>query len=380
MKKLITMTLVLAMGISLCACGKKGQTNETSGNGSAGDQPHERITGTISMLNMTEDEYADIVESRRKTGVMMIEEGYTKRPDDGPGAPGEELPPEEQEGKGQPQEVNKGKIVFYDSLDALLMALNAGDIDSIEIYQSVARYLCATNDNLRMGISYDTDKELGTFAQLVQTGHNCNDFAFMMLEKNAALRDEFNTAIADMKSDGTLDRLVKEQIDAAIEGAELKTIEMPEFAGAETVKIAVTGAFPPMDYVAANGTPAGFNTAVLAEIGNRIGKNIELVVVDSIGRATALSSGAVDAVFWTRTSMAGKDWGAKSEAEQGKDMAEKDADMTEEEIELLKEVDETIDFLSYGTADMPEGTIITDAYFSDIFVPVELVREEPQGK
>ena len=138
------------------------------------------------------------------------------------------------------------------------------------------------------------------------TGISGNDFAFLMMEDNAALRDEFNAAIEAMKADGTLDRLVQEQIDGLIDGGEFKPVELPHFDGAETVKVAVTGALPPMDYVAADGTPAGFNTAVLAEIGQRTGKNIELVVVDSMGRAAALASGAVDAVFWTRTSSAAR--------------------------------------------------------------------------
>ena len=146
---------------------------------------------------------------------------------------------------------------FYDTLDALLIALNAGDIDSIEIYQSVARYLCATNDNLEMLAKYDTDKEQNNFAELVQNGLNANDFAFMMIEDKAELRDEFNNAIADMKADGTLDRLVKEQIDDLIDGGEIKAVEMPKFDGAETVKVAVTGALPPMDYVAADGSKDG---------------------------------------------------------------------------------------------------------------------------
>ena len=141
------------------------------------------------------------------------------------------------------------KIVFYGTLDSLLMALNAGDIEGIEIYQSVARYLCATKDNLQMGSSFDTDKENSTFAEITLNGVMGNDFAFLMMESNAALRDEFNTAIADMKADGTLDRLVKEQIDDLIDGGEIKPI-----------------ALPPMDYVAADGTLAGFNTAVLADL------------------------------------------------------------------------------------------------------------------
>ena len=260
------------------------------------------------------------------------------------------------------------------------MALNAGDIDSIEIFQSVARYLCAANENLRMGVSYSKDKTLNTFAALVQKGVNGNDFAFMMMESNADLRDEFNAAIADMKADGTLDRLVKEQIDDLIDGSEIAPIELPKIDGAETIKVAVTGALPPMDYVAADGTPAGFNTAVLAEIGQRTGKNIEIVVVDSMGRAAALASGAVDAVFWTRTSGASQELAGMTEEEREAVKAKGEADLTEEEIALMNEIQEIIDFPAYGASDMPEGTIVTEPYFSDVIVPVELAGDGPQGK
>jgi ABC-type amino acid transport substrate-binding protein len=266
------------------------------------------------------------------------------------------------------------KIVFYDTLDALLMALNAGDVNGIEIYQSVARYLCATNDDLKMGVTFDTDAKRSTFAALVLGGINGNDFSFLMLEDNAALRDEFDAAIEDMKMDGTLDRLVKEQIDGPIEGGEFKPVELPKFDGAETIKVAVTGALPPMDYVAADGTPAGFNTAVLAEIGNRLEKNIELVVVDSLGRAAALASGAVDAVFWTRTSVLSQNAANGSAEEMEAKKTAWGRNMTEEELKLLTEINENIDFSAYGAGDMPEKTITTVPYFSDVLVPVFLVR------
>ena len=45
-------------------------------------------------------------------------------------------------------------------------------------------------------------------------------------------------------------------------------------------------------------------------------KNIEIVIVDSIGRATALSSGTVDAVFWTRTNEAASTFAEMSEEER----------------------------------------------------------------
>ena len=73
---------------------------------------------------------------------------------------------------------------------------------------------------------------------------------------------------------------------------------MPKFDGAKTIKVAVTGDLPPLDFISANGKPAGFNTAVLAEIANRMLLNIELVNVDGGARAAALTSKQVDVVFW----------------------------------------------------------------------------------
>ena len=42
-----------------------------------------------------------------------------------------------EEGSGPQSENMDLTVVYYDSLDAMLMGLNAGEIDSMEIYQSV---------------------------------------------------------------------------------------------------------------------------------------------------------------------------------------------------------------------------------------------------
>ena len=383
MKNIVSLTLALMLALSLALCA-------FAENSPAGDPPAPKTTGTLSLLNMTEDEYAAFVYARIQTGVQMIREGYAEaqtgildatpvgKPEGEPpqGEPQEDAP--EGAPEDEPPEKKEDKVVYYDTLDALLMALNAGDIDSIEIFQSVARYLCATNDNLRMGISYDTDKPLNTFAEVVLSGHGGNDFSFLLMEDNAALRDEFNAAIADMKTDGTLDSFVETYIDGVIAGDEPAAIEMPRFDGARTVRVAVTGSLPPMDYVAPDGTPAGFNTAVLSEIGNRTGMNIELVQVDSLGRAAALASNTVDAVFWTRTSSLSQKLVDMSEAEREAERSQGEASLTEEEIALMEEINNRIDFLVYGTSDVPEGTIVTEPYFSDVFVLVELAASGQQ--
>ena len=136
MKKLIALMLALALASTLTLSALAENAPATV-----------RTFGTLSMLNVTEEECAAFLEARLQAGGKLVEEGYAEQPEYDPGIP--------------PEGVVR-KIVFYDTLDALLMALNAGDIDGIETYQSVARYLCAANDNLQMGIIYDMDKERNT--------------------------------------------------------------------------------------------------------------------------------------------------------------------------------------------------------------------------
>ena len=99
-----------------------------------------------------------------------------------------------------------------------------------------------------------------------------------------------------------------------------------------------------------------------------------------MGRAAALASGAVDAVFWTRTSGSSQELAGMTEEEREAVKAKGEADLTEEEIALMNEIQEIIDFPSYGATDMPEGTITTEPYFSDVLVPVKLAGDGPQGK
>lgn len=99
-----------------------------------------------------------------------------------------------------------------------------------------------------------------------------------------------------MKGDGTLDKII---LDYTLEpGAVQKSVEFEKFEGADEIKIAITGDIPPIDYINADGKPAGFNTALLAEIGKRLKMNIKTVNVDTGARTAALTSGRVDVVFW----------------------------------------------------------------------------------
>ena len=140
------------------------------------------------------------------------------------------------------------------------------------------------------------------------------------------------------------------------ESGEPEAIEFEQFEG-DPIKVAVTGSLPPMDYVAADETPAGFNTAVL------------------VGRALALSQGNVDVVFWTRgpSEVLAKD-GIKSMSDEEvvEFLQEKEANYTEEENAIMSALRDSLPRDVFMKRDMPEGTVITVPYYTDLNVLVTL--------
>lgn len=340
MKKLVSLTMALMLALAALAVPAMAEENFVG------------KVGVLTMLNMTEEEMEGIVAAQMMlTGQMLKESGTVDA---------EEAP------TGVPENV----IVYYDTLDAMLMALNAGDIDVMNVYANTANYLCAENDQLALLTRLTELDDDQVFTMMAMNGLLANSFSFMMMEGKEALRDEFNAAIDAIAEEGTLGRLFEDHIYGVIYTGEVEPVEMPVIDGAETIKVAITGALPPMDYIAPDGTPAGFNTALLAEISTRIGKNFELVQVDSVGRAAALASGTVDVVFWTRTNSVANMLSGKTEEEKEAEIAEQAKFLTEDQAAVMESIDAIVDFGAYGNVDMPEGTIITEPYCTDWIVPV----------
>ena len=194
-------------------------------------------------------------------------------------------------------ELESPEYTYYKNLSTALMDLNSGKITVLCLEEASAAYVVARNDKLAIA---DTGDEAFNV-----------DFSMMTMENNKEVYDILNNAIKEMKADGTLATLIENELKAYI-NSDPETKELPKFDGAKTIKVGVTGDVPPMDFVASNGKAAGFNIALLAEIANRAQVNIELVQVDTDARAMALSSGNVDAVFWTKSvtcSKCNESWG-----------------------------------------------------------------------
>jgi len=174
-------------------------------------------------------------------------------------------------------------VKFFDNLSTMQMGLESNDVNEISVYSCVANYLSGAG-------KYESvpDNALSKLS---------DSFCFAVRKDDTELKAQLDKAIDEMKSDGTLDKLVKDYITDA-EPDNIPRVEIPMTDGAPTIKVGVTGDLPPLDLVLPDGTPAGFNTAMLAEIAKRIGRNIELVNIDSGARAAALASNQIDVIFW----------------------------------------------------------------------------------
>ena len=193
------------------------------------------------------------------------------------------------------------KARFYDSLPQMQMALSRGDISEMILPDFVAEYLLKINPNY-------------TPCCVSNSGQMTLCFGFMKSRQH--LLDRWNAAIRSMRNDFTLSGLFQKYVKNfppdetfdAIYGISQKQrrkenrITFDVFPNEPTVKVAVTGDLPPVDFVDDAGYAAGYSTAVLAEIGRRLKVNIEILQVDTASRTAAIVSGKADVVFWYEVS------------------------------------------------------------------------------
>lgn len=197
----MTLLLALAMVLALIPCGAVAE----------GDSAMK--IGVLSYLNLTEEEFL-VRETALLTALKYLEAHGML---------------ELSEPKPEGDEAPSLQIRYYDTTDALLMALQAGEIDAIRAPKSTADYLCGTNDRLVQPTVFnflDSDDFVQDLLNQLSDG-----YAFMMLEANADLRDQFDQAIADMKADGTLDALVLKHIAEASRTGEIEAIAFEQFEG-----------------------------------------------------------------------------------------------------------------------------------------------------
>ena len=241
MKKFLSMALALTIALSLCL---PVYAKDSANTGEV--QKYGNI-GRLSKLNITEDELNDVLKDIMVNSIC-------------------------------------NRYVFFNTMTDMLMALNRGDIVVLETDQNTVRYIVSRNDNIVDRPPYLNPNNLM--------------FSILLRGEDTELRDQMSGCIVEMEKDGTLAVMKQRYIEDVINGDDPDAVVPQVFPGSRTIKVAVTGDRPPMDFVSAGGEPLGFNTALIAEIAKRLEINVEFITVDCGARGIALATGVCDIVFW----------------------------------------------------------------------------------
>lgn len=210
--------MALVMVISLAGCGNtasqsSGDTQSSAQETEASETQGKLVIGNLAYCNADEESVKTNEMIRMIAIIERKDSGYVSIKDSVPETYSlndinimEELQPV----------FDNMEVKLYDNLTSMTMALQSGDITCMSLYDSVAAYVCARNDDLEVLATYNydydsLDSEEGLPDEIV-TSPSSDEFAFMMSERSEELCKEFDTAIAGMKEDGTLKELIREYI------------------------------------------------------------------------------------------------------------------------------------------------------------------------
>lgn len=173
-----------------------------------------------------------------------------------------------------------GEWKEYSNLTSMVLDLNAGNVEYLLVPSSVANYLKSQDNSLTIapgGAGVPTEIRMAVRSE------------------DAELHQLLQEGIQTLKNDGSLDTLV----DTYITNISVNTVsDSAQKEEGKSYVVGVTGDLPPLDYVAADGTPAGFNVALMNAIAEKENASFTFVQVDADARLSALSSGKIDVIFW----------------------------------------------------------------------------------
>lgn len=186
----------------------------------------------------------------------------------------------------------------YSNTDEVLCALRSGEVDAIWACDVTADFLEAVNSDL---VVFEPASE----ADIQKTEDARFEFAMALkdTERSVKLRDDINGVLKEIKEDGYLDVLINSLIENAPEqeklpeGLRFDELSMHQDGRKETIYVGISGAVGPIELLNGDGKPYGFCVALMEEIGKRLNRRIEFVVLDNETSFTSLMSGKVDLLF-----------------------------------------------------------------------------------
>lgn len=173
------------------------------------------------------------------------------------------------------------EIVEFPDADGLFGAIEAGQIDAILQDLPVNAYRAGQDSSVKVVETYPTDEQYG--------------FA---VELDSELADQLNTALADIKDDGTYDLIYEKYFP--VDGAEAGPgPEASDVEGSETLKVCSDIPYSPFEFEGEGprGLPyTGFDIEVLDAMAATLDHDLEILDVEFDGIEGNLAAGTCDVI------------------------------------------------------------------------------------
>jgi hypothetical protein len=178
------------------------------------------------------------------------------------------------------------EVRAFSSTNDLLTALKTRRVDAMMTTVATSKFLISADAKL----------------SIIPSGMETNGLRMILRDTDAELLAELNAGIELLRANGVLANLYEQYVlDVTVDHLASAPAELSRIEGAPTILVGINGDLPPYDYISADGKPAGFNVALMDELSQVMGKNVQFVTIPSDTRFSALLSQntrRMDLFFW----------------------------------------------------------------------------------
>lgn len=168
------------------------------------------------------------------------------------------------------------KMERYNKGTDAVSALKQGKIDCVIIDEQPAKVFVENNSDL----------------EILEEPFENEDYAICLAKDNTELQEKINGALAELKEEGTLDKIISNYIG---EDAGKTPYESPENVERTngTLKMATNAEFPPYEYIE-GGKVIGIDVDMAQAVADKLGMELKVDNIEFDAIITAVSSGKAD--------------------------------------------------------------------------------------
>lgn len=168
------------------------------------------------------------------------------------------------------------KMERYNKGTDAVSALKQGKIDCVIIDEQPAKVFVENNSDL----------------EILEEPFENEDYAICLAKDNTELQEKINDALAELKEEGTLDKIISNYIG---EDAGKTPYESPENVERTngTLKMATNAEFPPYEYIE-GGKVIGIDVDMAQAVADKLGMELKVDNIEFDAIITAVSSGKAD--------------------------------------------------------------------------------------